>query len=424
MKIQRVPVKRLREEILKCTYPNGLVAYVVRKPGVVKKIGIFGVRYGALDMTFKQNGSVRDTPAGVAHFLEHQLFKKHGGDSLMEFSRWGAESNAYTNHTSTVYHFTCSDHFERCLEELFRLVLFPEFEPQRVEREKLIIRQELLLYDDMPDVRGYRNLLQALYRNHPVRIDIGGTVESIQEVNKSILDECYSAFYTPKNLTLVMAGDLDPERTFRTVNRLLKGHRSKSAAVERVLPKEPPGVERDRISVDMVVSRPKVLVGFKDVIEKDDAVSAMKRDVATSILMDVLFGRAGEFFNKQYNAGLIDDEFSVSYTTEETYGYSIVAAETDTPDEFVKKVREAIARAKFKASDLTRIKRKLAGRFIKAFDGPENAAFAILEIEQKGISLDQIFEAIQRLTPRDLERRLEEHFQDRNMAVSLVLPRG
>lgn len=423
MKIERVPVRRLREEILKCTYPNGLVACLVRKPEVVRKIGIFGVRYGALDITFKQNGSVRETPAGVAHFLEHQLFKKHGGDSLMEFARWGAESNAYTDHTSTVYHFTCSDHFEECLQELFRLVLFPEFDPERVEREKPIIRQELLMYDDMPEVRGYRNLLQALYRKHPVRLDIGGTLDSIQKVTKGILDECYSAFYTPRNLTLVMAGDLDPEQTFRTVNRLMQECPDRGGTVERVLPPEPEGVERDRVCADMVVSRPKVLVGFKDVIEKDDAVSAMKRDVATSVLLDVLFGRAGEFFNKNYNGGLINDEFSASYTTEETYGYSIIAAETEKPDEFVKKVREAIARAKFGAADLNRIKRKLAGRFIKAFDGPENAAFVMLEIEQKGVSLDQIFDAIRRLTREDLERRLREHFQERNMAVSVVLPK-
>lgn len=426
MQIKKERIRTLRETIYRCTLAPGLKALLIPRPGITKKIAILSTRYGSLDLEFHENGQKVTTPPGVAHFLEHQLFKKHGGDSLMEFSRWGASSNAFTEYTSTSYYFVCSENFEDCLGELFKLVFQPEFERSRVEREKSIIEQEILMYEDMPDVRGSRNLLQALYQRHPVRIDIAGSVETIQKITPDILYQCYRNFYNPANVVLVMAGDLDPQKVFGRAAELLRRMDAKAKPVKRVLYDDPAGVLQQDVKTEMTISRPRVMIGFKDVFEAESPEACLTRDVETSIALDVLFGRSGEFFTKHYQTGLIDDEFGVSYSAAETYGFSVIGAETDHVDRFVKSVTAEVARLpkkRFGARDVERIKRKIAGRFLRSFDSSESAAFVMLEMEQRETSLEHLLEIIKKVTPAALLKRAMQHFKPENMAVSVVHPK-
>ena len=163
----------LREDIVTARLSCGLDCHVIPKKGFTKKIGIFAARYGSIDLSFTLDGQSLVTPPGIAHFLEHQLFKKAGGeDVLMEFGKYGASSNAFTDYCSTAYYFTASGHFEKNLDLLLTFVTQPYFEAENVAKEKLIIEKELRMYEDSPDHRLYKNLMGILYTLHPVRLGV------------------------------------------------------------------------------------------------------------------------------------------------------------------------------------------------------------------------------------------------------------
>jgi predicted Zn-dependent peptidase len=417
----------LREEIHSATLGCGLACHVVPKRGFTKKIAIFATRYGSLDLVFEPEGKGKlETPPGIAHFLEHQLFKKAGGeDVLMEFGRTGASSNAFTDYATTAYYFTGSGEFERNLSLLLTFVMEPYFDARYVEKEKDIIEQELRMYDDSPDHRLYKNLMRTLYTTHPVRLDIGGEVSDIRGITRDLLEDCYRMFYNPANMVLLVAGDLEPAEVFRKADEALPAERHRPRGpIGRHLPVEPPGVRDRVVRTEMAVSRPRVLVGFKD--PRPDPRRAMERELRSSVVLDLLFGRSSRFYNRHYEKGLIDDSFSFSYNGEDAFGFSLVGGETDEPEKLAEEILLELHRARkdrLGKRDVERSKRKRLGRFIRQFDTPDGAAFLVMGCVQRGLDLFSVPRVISRTTAGTLQERLEEHFDERNYAVSILMPK-
>lgn len=416
----------LREEIVSATLSCGLACHVIPKRGFTKKVGIFATRYGSIDLSFTLDGQALETPPGIAHFLEHQLFKKAGGeDVLMEFGKYGASSNAFTDYCTTAYYFTASGHFEKNLELLLTFVTQPFFEAENVAKEKLIIEQELRMYEDSPDHRLYKNLMRVLYTTHPVRLDIGGEVSDIQGIDRDLLESCYRKFYNPANMLLIVAGDVDPGEIFRHAEAIFAPSAFKALGpIGRRWPVEPPGVKERVVREEMAVSRPRVLMGFKDLGAVDGR--ALERELETSVVLDLFFGRSSAFYTRFYEQGLIDDSFSFSFNSEDAFGFSLIGGETDKPEELAEKVLFELHQAKkvkLKAKDVERTKRKRLGKYIRSFDTPDGAAFLTMGSLQRGIDLFRVPQVISKMSARALEGRLEEHFDERNYAVSILNPK-
>ena len=417
----------LREEIVSATLSCGMPVHVVPKRGFARKVAVVAARYGSVDLAFEADGSGRqETPPGVAHFLEHQLFKKEGGqDALMEFGRYGASSNAFTDYCTTAYYFTAGGEFGKNLELLLGFVTSPYFEDGNVAKERLIIEQELRMYQDSPDYMIFRNLMGILYCVHPVRIDIGGTVESIRQIDAGVLERCYRAFYNPANMRLLAAGDLDPADVVRRAEALLPPARFRPLGpIARHVPAETPGVKERVVRHEMAISRPRVLVGFKDL--RVGREKALERELETCVVLDLLFGRGSAFFSRLYEEGLIDDSFSFSYDSDEPFGFSLIGGETEEPEKLAEAVLLELHEARRRglpARDVERSKRKRMGGFIRSFDSPEGAAFTVLGCLQRGIDLFSVPKVISKVKPGALERRLAEHFDERNYAVSILSPK-
>jgi predicted Zn-dependent peptidase len=423
VKLRRRVNRTLREEIVTTRFSCGLQGVFLPKPGMNRKIAIVATRYGSIDLEFEVDGRKVRTPPGIAHFLEHQLFKKKKGDVLIEFGKYGASSNAFTEYCTTAYYFTSSDRFGPSLDLLLKLAWRPYFHPDYVEKERKIIEQELRMYDDSPDYRVYKNLMMGLYREHPVRLDVGGEVSDIRNIDVRLLEDCYRVFYHPENMVLVMAGDLDPAEMFDRVEAGLPKKFSSLPPSKRFWPEEPDGVAKRMTRQEMSVSQPTVLIGFK---ERNIAEGGhLRRDLEMSILLDLLFGRGSEFYQRHYASGLINDAFSSSYNSDLPYGFTLIGGETDHPERLVDEVLKALAgrkARKFRKKDLERAKRKRIGRYIRAFDSPDGAAFLILGCFQKGIDVFDVTRAISRVTLAGLEKRLRSHFDLENYAVSVIAP--
>jgi predicted Zn-dependent peptidase len=417
----------LRESYVETRLACGLRALVYAKPGFVKKAAMVVSAYGSLDTTFDADGTgPKATPAGIAHFLEHQLFKKQRGDLLMEYGRFGASANAFTYYNSTCFFFTTSERFEPNLSVLLETAFTPWFSAEGVANEKQIIEQELRMYNDSPDRIIYRNLMAALYQKHLVREDIGGTVETIQAIDAPLLERCWRTFYHPSNLLFVAAGDLDARAVFRTLEKALPPRRFKAAReIRRVLPEEPSDAGAATVRAEAVISRPQVMIGWKDPVTGLDG--ALERDLATTVALDLLFGRGSEWYQAHYESGLIDDSFSFGYSMEDTFGFTMIGGETDDPARLADEVKGAMRRARqggFTKSDVDRAKRKRLGRYLRAFNATDEAAFMLMGYAQHGFDPFAVPALIDRLTGKELSSRIAQHFGEQNVAVSILSPKA
>ena len=277
---------------------NGLTVMVIPKKGIQKKYMIWGTHYGSNESTFVVPGEKDQTqvPNGVAHFLEHKMFEQENGtNSLDVLTALGVEANAYTTNDHTAYLFECTDNFYEAMDELMDYVQHPYFTDENVEKEKGIIGQEIMMYDDYPEWRVYLNAMKAMYHNNPVKIDIVGTIESISKIDKEILYKCYNTFYNPSNMTLVLCGDFEPNQILEEVKKRLIEAKP-SGEIKRIYPEEPEEIVQNLIEQKLEVSTPLYTIGIKDTVSTKGTINAektsVKKHISMEILLNLIIGRS------------------------------------------------------------------------------------------------------------------------------------
>ncbi|MEK7467751.1 MAG: pitrilysin family protein [Planctomycetota bacterium] len=407
--------------------PCGLTVYVFPKKGMQRKVAVFGTLYGSIDNDFRHAGASHSMPHGIAHFLEHQLFKKEKGDLLVEFSKKGASSNAGTEYSTTIYYFSCIDNFADNLSTLTGLVFAPVFKPDWVEKEKLIIEQELRMYRDMPDFRIYQNLQESLYSRHPARVDIGGTVESIQAISPAQLEQCWRTFYSPSNMVLSVAGDVDPRAVFEQVQAGVAAlGLGRDGRISRSYPREPREVGEARRSEAMEVARPKFMMAWKETDPPARGRAEVEREVALNLALDALIGRGTRLYERLYGKGLLDESFSASYSSAPTFGATICGGETDDPEGLEKGLLaglEKFLKDGIRRRDLDRIKRKYLGAFLRGFDQVDPCAFFLLRFHFKKFDVFELPKLVSHVTGSAILKAARAHFGKKNRAISLLVPK-
>ncbi|MFA7637301.1 MAG: pitrilysin family protein [Monoglobales bacterium] len=409
----------LNETLYSYTHPSGLNVYMAVKPGFTKSCAYFSTDYGSTTNKFVPIGmtSAIKVPDGVAHFLEHKMFEQPDGENIFDaFSRYGAYANAYTSFNMTTYYFWCTENFRENLNTLIRFVQTPYFTKENVAKEQGIIGQEIRMYQDDPNWSCYFNMIQGLYHNHPVRIDIAGTVESISKITEETLYTCYNTFYNPSNMSLCLVGDFDPEEMKDYVDGILK-EASPMEKIVRITHDEPRSVAKAHTVRKMSVSTPVYAIGFKENLLQTELE---ERRIAAKIAIELLIGKSSKLYGKLYNEGLISGAFSKDYTGENDYGFAEISDESENAELAAEKILQGIKEFKLEKDDLERIKRKKFGRCLHVFDDPENYAGALARNITSGTSLYKSVELAQKISFEEIERVFETMLRAENMTLSEI----
>ncbi|SKC78894.1 EF-P 5-aminopentanol modification-associated protein YfmH [Maledivibacter halophilus] len=418
----------LREKIVYRKLENGLEIFVLPKKDYTKKFAIFGTHYGSIDNKFIIPGENKaiEVPEGIAHFLEHKLFESEEGGVFNRFSKLGSDVNAYTNFNSTCYLFSCTDKFLENLSILIDFVQSPYLTHENVEKEKGIIEQEIRMYEDNPNWKVFFNGLKGLYINHPVKIDIAGTVDSIYRINKEELLKCYNTFYVPNNMVIFIVGDVDADEACNTIEKNLKaGFKPLNGEVKRILPDEPDNVKESRIEEDLSVSMPLFNIAFKNTNNDLSGKNLLKQDIETKVILDTVFGKSSEIYRRLYNDGLINENFETEYTFDTSYGHSIIGGESKDPNKVYEAICEEIERLKNDGLDVEsfeRVKKKAIGQHISSYNSVEFIANTFTSYYFKGINLFDYIEVLEDLNLEGVSRRFNEHFDLNKSVLSLVKP--
>lgn len=419
----------INERIYKQEFANGLTVYVMPKAGYTKQFAIYAADYGSNDVKFIPPGHKDPVvvPDGIAHFLEHKLFEEEGGSIFEQFSALGAQANAFTDFNMTAYLFSSTDKFYECFKLLMDFVNRPYFTDENVEKEKGIIAQEIRMYEDDPNWRVYFNLLGALYKNHPVRRDIAGTVESVNNITKEQLYLCYETFYHPDNMAVFVVGDVDEKRVFEVVQQHFKDKTVKRRGkVERLYPDEPDDINQAVVEQQLEVAVPLFYMGFKDTDVGMTGKKLMKKDIATEILLTAILGRGSELYQQLYQEGLINATFVMTYAGQIDYDFCLMGGESPEPMKVQERILKAIDGYKqsgLNINDFDRVKKKLLGNFLMSINNLESIASRYISAAFQDINLLDYPKMLDEIKISDVEERLQQLFDQNRCAISIIKPK-
>lgn len=409
------------ERYLHGTHSSGLQIFICPKEAYSSAYALFGTRYGSIDTKFRRGGGdFVEVPEGIAHFLEHKLFESEDGDAFARYAKTGASANAYTSFDRTCYLFSCSERFHESFEILLDFVQSPYFTKETVDKEQGIIGQEIRMYDDNPDWRVFFNLLVCMYKNHPVRIDIAGTVDSIAEIDDKLLYECYNTFYNLNNMFICIAGNIDVDAAIEQIEKALKP--AEPVEIERGLFDEPAGVVKVRNDQKLAVSLPLFCLGFKELCDTPER--SLQEKIATNLLLEIIAGEASPLYRTLLDKGLINKNFGCEYFTGHGYAAPIFQGESKDPDKVAQAVKDEIARLKKDGIDSASFegaRRAHYGRSIMRFNSVQSIASGLTESAMHGDGFFDDLTVYGSITVRDVAARLSI-FKDTAVSLSVISP--
>ena len=413
---------RIGERVLEKTLPNGLKIFIVPKPQHRKKYAFFATRYGGMDMQFIRNGKKCDTPAGIAHYLEHKMFDTEDGNALQQLSQNGAEPNAFTSNAMTGYYFDCTEHFEENLRILLSFVSVPYFTEESVEKERGIIAQEIRMVEDSPDWQVYERLLACLYRSSPARVPIAGTVESIAGITAETLYDCHRAFYCPSNMALCIVGNVDPQAVIALAEEVLPRERGEEIA--RCYGEEEDGAAAQHETVtQMEVALPQFLVGFKCEADEGDL---LRQSLIGEMASDVLLGDSSPLYQRLYGEGLINGSFGGGFDQLPGVACLCAGGESEQPQKVSDAILEEAQRLVREGIDpqfFEQIRRASFGATLRALNSFENIAVSLADGYFRGFDALCFPEAYESIEKADVERFLRENLTDSRRAISIIEPK-
>ena len=369
--------KDIKETIYFEELENGLKVYIVPKADYDKTFGIFTTQYGGLDNKFIPLGEKEyvEYPKGIAHFLEHKLFEMEDGvDASTHLLKYGASSNAFTSFDRTSFLFSTTLNVKECTMYLLDFVQKPFFTDENIKKECGIIEQEIKMYLDEPESRLFWGTLKNLYEKNYVSTDLVGTVESINQITKEMLYNCYNTFYHPSNMQLFIIGNVDPSIIEDIKDNQSKKEFKKFVPIKReyVQDEFKDYIKESKIKMDVLIPKLSIGVRFKNLYK-----NFQLQDIKLSILCSILFGESSALRMELMEKGLINDTFGHYTDFNKSASYFMIQGDSEKPNELFKILKDFIydiPNKKIDNEDFECAKRALIGQYMYILDSLELTA--------------------------------------------------
>jgi len=363
----------VKEMVYRTRLSNGLTVALLPKKEFKEVYGSVTVQFGSVDtLVTEVDGDVKEYPAGIAHFLEHKLFEREDASDLMSaFTSLGADSNAFTSFTKTNYLFSATDYLLENVDLLDELVTSAHFTEDSILREQDIIQQEREMYQDDPDSCLFFSTLANLYPGTPLATDIVGSEESISQINLTNLQENFTRFYKPVNMSLFLVGNFDVDQVQDYFERKeLEELDVQEVAREKFVLKD----VKQTDSMRMEVSSPKLAIGVRgkqDVAEDD----CYRHHILLKLLFAMMFGWTSDRFQKLYESGKIDASLSLEVEVTSRFHFVMLTMDTKEPvalsHQFKKAIRNFTKDLDITEDHLDIIKREMFGEFFSSMNSLE-----------------------------------------------------
>ena len=422
--MDKLELKNLDTSIYYEKLSNGLKVFIVPNNNVNKTYVTYSTKFGSIHDSFipyKKKDYIT-VPLGVAHFLEHKVFEQEDGtDPFNFFSNHGASANANTSNLKTTYLFQTTKDLKENLEYLLKFVESPYFTDENVEKEKGIIEQELLMYEDEPYNKLYETTIYNSFVKHPIKYSIGGTTLSIKKITKEDLYTCYNTFYHPSNMFLVITGKVNPDE----IISIIKEHEGKRDLKESSNIKikgivEPNRVAKEKEVLKMSITIPKVTVAYKMNLNLFKNLNIKDIKSYINILFNLKFSDTSLYVEDLKNKGIINESFAVNTLYTDEHVLIMISNETKLINEVTNYILEGVKDLVCSEDDLERVKRVSISSQITMTDSIYRMNRKIMNniIDYNKVILDPIDE-IKKLNMNDLNY-VKKNLDFSNKTITIV----
>lgn len=419
---------RIKETFYSGKLPNGLQVYLIPKTDFNEYSCYVMTRFGALDTSVKGGeGTHKEYPLGLAHFLEHKLFElEDGKDLFKELSNQGVDSNAFTGFDKTCYFFSTTDkgQFGENIRLFLDSLLSTSFTEESIEREKKIIEQEIAMYQDDPDFRLYQGILSNLFPATALAEDIAGTKDSIQKITLTDLQENHQFFYQPTNMTLLLVGDFDAPSMFEILKEFHEDD-SKTDKIQKLNSEVEyfPVVKTKSIYMD--VAQSKLAIGYRGQKFKNSLL--LKQKIALKLFFAMVLGWTSKTYQNLYESGQIDDSFDIEIEIQNQFQYLILSLDTAEPIAMSNRIRQYLKNLKntsdLSATHLQTVKSELYGDFIRSLDDVDYLASQFVSYLGDKESYFDFPDILADLTLKDVVKIGKEFLQTADVADYIISPK-
>ncbi|MBR1592734.1 MAG: insulinase family protein [Ruminococcus sp.] len=413
--------ERTGDRIIHVKHDSGLDIYICEMPGYSTIEALFGTKYGSVNTMFKMAEDKEYTvvPEGIAHFLEHKLFENEDCDVFELYAKTGASGNAFTSFDKTAYLFSCTKNYKESLKILLDFVQAPYFTQATVDKEQGIIGQEIQMTNDNPEWRVFFNMLRCMYHNHPVKIDIAGTVESIAQINADLLYKCYYTFYNLNNMVLSVAGNVNADEVLAVCDECLK--KCEDKGLETVFSDEPDSIVQAEITEKQPVGASIFNIGYKCV--PAGGRERLLKVMAASVAADMLSDPSTEMYQKLLKDGVINSSFGTEIFTGDGYFTVIFSGESNRPEIIRDTVSAEIDRIINEGTDeklFQRIKKSTYGSLIRELNNVEAVANLMMNSHMEGISPYDTIQVLSDLTSADVLDFIKNELRKDRLVMSVI----
>jgi len=406
-------LRHIQREVL----PNGLVVITE---------AMEHVRSASIGMWIR-TGS-RQEPAelnGISHFIEHMLFKgterRSAEEIAQSMDRVGGMLDAFTTKEMISFNAKVLDeHLPVAIEVISDLVLRPRFDQQDITKEKSVVLEEIKMEQDNPEYLVYEIFTQNFWREHPLGKPILGTRDSVNRFEREALVGCFRSWYAPDNMLITAAGHLDHRKVVELVAAEYSMLRPSGNGASLIPPRSHAKLTtRNKRELGQV----HICLGVPALPAADD------RRYALAILNNLLGGGMSSrlFQNIREKQGLAYTVFSDLSPYRDAGMFSVYAGTSrENARQVVKMVMAEFRRMKeelVSEDELRRAKDYLKGSMLLSLEytGARMSNLARQELYfGRFITLDEIGEAVERVTPDDLQQLARLLFIPDRIAVTVL----
>ncbi len=368
----------------------------------------------------------KDDESGIAHLLEHLLFKGTGKRSAREMSEViegaGGEMNAYTSREMTVYYATTLDETIATAQELLsEIVLDPSISKNAVETEKNVVTQEIRMLENNPEEYIHILFLNSLWGDHPMGRSEGGTVESVSAMTSSDLRRFYSEHYRPPHFALVACGNVDKEQVRQWAGKMFDDLPPRDTWKNRVAPQPHAGIK----VYPREDSQAYVGMGFPgmDVKNQDKYAQRMLSSILGSGTSSRLFQSIRE------KEGLAYAIYSVAHSFSDCGAFgTFFSTAVENMERVIRLVGEEFRKIRdegLEKQELIRAKRMLKGVYVRKLESTEARMFRLGDIFLSTgmvMSAEETLEKMDAVTEEDVMRVCHQLIDREKMSMAIHCP--
>lgn len=403
-------------EVLK----SGLRVAVHPKKKYQRTLVRLQVDFGGMDEHYLVNDIEKKIPAGVAHFLEHSLFENNGRNVSEEISKYGGNVNAYTSKSVTAYTFECRENLPYLLSYFLDGFMTPNFSETSIEKEKRIIKHELKMSEDSIHTKIYQDLKDMMYADQAIRSDVGGTVKSVQSIDKAILDDVFNTFYHPKNMSLVITGNVEPETVFEIVrNHRYNQHNWQAfSPITRIKDNKKRTIHNKKKIVPTIEEN-MINIGIKIPDEIFENYDREFIHIGIGLVINNVFGLGSRNYDYLEKRNLMNISFSAKSAIERDYGFINVYIQTKYQEKYLKEMTKILLDVSKNPLDEALFiidKKAILGNYIRLFDSLSRTHELIGNFVSENVRIDTYLDKILHFKSEAL-KPIQAIFTKENMFV-------